>query len=424
MDDVLKNLSETLMNRDLRIPVLVVTAALAGCASFRPVPIEDVPFKERVQSQTEGNVTVRAAVLGAQETEAVFGAPLYKRGIQPVWLEITNNDDKPVWYLHVGTDPKYFPPLEVAYMHRSGLSKSGIHDMERYYHDQAIGKHVAPGATRSGFLFTNLELGTKDFNVDLIGEDKQVRTFTFFCNVPGFRVDHQDVDWDNVYASDEIVDHDDEGLRRALQSLPCCTTNADGNRNGDPLNVIMIGSDDDVYHALIRSGWDETGSLDAPRSSHPSITSARKDRYQPARPLYCFGRRQDVAMRKSRENVRERNELRLWLSPLTLNGQAVWVGQVGRAIGERGGRSYTVDADVDETRTYLLQNLWYAHKLQRIGYVKGVGASSPSESRRNLEGNAYFTDGLRVVLWVSDRPVPFEDIEFAEWDRPTPRVSR
>ena len=52
----------------------------------------------------------------------------------------------------------------------------------------------------------------------------------------------------------------------------------------------------------------------------------------------------------------------------------------------------------------------------------GVGASSPSEPRRNLEGNAYFTDGLRVVLWVSDRPVPFENVQFADWEEPTPRV--
>ncbi len=199
---------------------LALASALGGCATFRPMSIDEVPFKERAQTQTEANVTVRAAVLGADEAEAFFGVPLHKRGVQPVWLEITNDDDKSVWYLHVGTDRDYFPPLEVAYMHRSGFSGSGQREMQRYYHDHAIGKHVAPGATRSGFLFTNLELGTKDFNVDLIGEDKQLRTFTFFCNVPGFRMDHEDVDWDSLYPPDEIVDHDEEGLRRALTNLP------------------------------------------------------------------------------------------------------------------------------------------------------------------------------------------------------------
>jgi hypothetical protein len=407
-------------------PLLVTAVAtLAGCASFRPTAVEDVPFKERAQSQTEGNVTVRAVVLGADETEAVFGAPLYKRGIQPVWLEITNNDDKPVWYLHVGTDPDYFPPLEVAYMHKSGLSGTDREAMDRYYHDHAIGKHVAPGAMRSGFLFTNLELGTKDFNVDLIGEDKQVRTFTFFCNVPGFRMDHEDVDWDNIYPDDEIVDLDEDGLRIALAGLPCCTTNADGAGNGDPLNVVIVGSDDDVYHAMIRTGWDETGSLDT-RAARQSIKSGQSGRYEPARPLYVFGRRQDIALRSSRENVRERNELRLWLTPLTLNGQAVWVGQIGRRVGARGSRNYKVDADVDEARTYLMQKTWYAHKLDRLAYVDGVGANTPSEQRRNLDGDGWFTDGLRVVLWVSSVPVAFEDVEFVEWDQlaPDEKVSR
>lgn len=401
----------------------VATAALAGCASFRPTPIDEVPFNERAQSQIEGSVTVRAVVLGTEETKAVFGAPLYKRGIQPVWLEITNSGDKPVWFLHVGTDPDYFPPLEVAYMHKSGLSGSGREDMDRYYHDNAIGKHVAPGETRSGFLFTNLELGTKDFNVDLIGEDKQVRAFTFFCNVPGFRMDHEDVDWENIYADDELADHDEDGLRSALENLPCCTTDAEGSMNGDPLNVVIIGSDDDVYHALIRSGWDETGSPET-RAARVRGEIGHKDRYEPARPLYAFGRRQDIALRKSRANVRERSELRLWLTPFTLDGQAVWVGQIGRTIGARQGAGrglgYSVDADVDEARTYLLQNLWYAHKLARFGYVDGVGAGTLSEPRRSLDGHSWFTDGLRAVLWVSDQPVQLDDVEFVEWENPVP----
>jgi hypothetical protein len=35
-----------------RTAVLVMALAASGCATFRPVPIEDVNFKDRAQSQT------------------------------------------------------------------------------------------------------------------------------------------------------------------------------------------------------------------------------------------------------------------------------------------------------------------------------------------------------------------------------------
>jgi len=54
-------------------------------------------------------------VLSAPETEAVFGFALYKKGIQPIWLEIENKDDKPTWFPPFSVDPDYFPPLEVTY---------------------------------------------------------------------------------------------------------------------------------------------------------------------------------------------------------------------------------------------------------------------------------------------------------------------
>ena len=82
-----------------------------GCASsFNPRPIEEFPFKERAQTQSENRVTVTATVLSAAECEAKFGVNLYRRNIQPVWLEIENNDDQAIWFSPVGLDPYYFTP--------------------------------------------------------------------------------------------------------------------------------------------------------------------------------------------------------------------------------------------------------------------------------------------------------------------------
>jgi len=44
---------------------------------------------------------------------------------------------------------------------------------------------------------------------------------------------------------------DDSALRAALESLPCCATSDDGAKNGDPLNLVIVGGLDDAFSALV-----------------------------------------------------------------------------------------------------------------------------------------------------------------------------
>ena len=399
---------------------------VCGCATFNPRPMDEVPFRERAQTQVEGGIRVTAAVLSAEESKEIFSVPLYKRGIQPVWLEIENTEKEPVFFLPVSLDPDYFAPLEVAYMHHFSLSKTTNSQMDQYFHERGMGLFIPPGGVRSGFVFTNLDEGTKAFNVELINHE--IRTFTFFIPVPGIRTDHREVDWERMYPKEEMVSYDEEGLRKALESLPCCTTNRDGTKQGDPLNIVLIGDLDDVYHALIRSGWDET-------ETRHGTSSTSAGRYSPASAMYVYGRLQDVALRKARESMHRRSHVRLWLSPVTFGGKPVLVGQISREIGTKPEETtapemdlerdeemtYRIQPDVDEARDYLIQDLWYSHGLVKFSYVKGVGAALISEPRANLTGDPYFTDGYRTVLWVSSKPISFADVEFVDWENPPER---
>jgi len=381
--------------------------------------MDEVPFKERAVTQEKGYVRVTAAVLSEGESEAVFGVPLYKKRIQPVWLEIENSADHPLWFLPAGLDRNYFPPLEVAYMHRISFAAEKNREMERLFYENDMGKYIAPRSVKSGFVFTNLNLGTKSFNVDILAEDKQLRTFTFFIPVPGFKADHSEVDWHSLYAKDRLVAHDESSLRNALEGLPCCVTDQEGAANADPLNLILVGNDVDVHHALIRSGWDETASE---AQADKSFRFPWQVRYGPVKPLFLYGRKQDVAFQKARDTTHERNHLRLWLLPLRIDGKPVWVGQISRDIGVRFTTktitTHKIDPDVDETRAFLLQDLWYSQALVRFAYVKGVGGATFDTPRHNLTGDPYFTDGLRIVMWVTGTPVSFQNVEIIEWELP------
>jgi len=387
-----------------------------GCAAFDPQPLSEVPFQERVETQEEKGVRVSTAVLSAEEAEAVFGLPLYKKGIQPVWLEIENNTQYRMWFAPVSVDRNYFAPLEVAYMHYFTFSKTINRRMDQYFHRHAIRSRIEPTGVVSGFVFTNLDLGTKAFNVEVIGEDGRVRTFTFLIPVPGLQVDYREVDWHSLYSAGEIVSLDTpEAFKKALEELPCCTTDSDSTKMADPINVVIIGEGRNVLYALLRSGWDETA---APSSYDPTSHYRWEFRYQPVKSLYLFKRAQDAAFRKSRSNLNERLQLRLWLSPFLFEGKNVWVGQISRIIRRYVWEKFKIESDVDEARTYLFQDLFYAQAILKYGYVKGTGVATLSNPRRSLHDDDYFTDGLRIVIWVSDDPVSISEVQIMPWERP------
>ncbi len=387
-----------------------------ACATFNPQPLNEQPFRKKAISQTENGVRVSAAVLGSIETETVFGLQLYKNGIQPIWLEIENRTPYRMWFPQVSVDRNYFSPLEVAYMQHFGYTTASKQRMDRYFHQHAIRNPIDPGTVRSGFVFTNLELGTKAFNVEVVGVDHQVRAFTFLIPVAGLQVDHREVDWENLYASHQRIDVDNpQAFRTAIEALPCCTTNADGTRMADPINVVMIGRGREILYALLRSGWDETA---AEAAYDPLAQLPWEFRYQPVKSLYLFNRAQDSAFRKSRSTLNERNQLRLWLSPLVYNGQQVWVGQISRIIRRAVWDKFTIEPDVDEARNYLLQDLWYAQGLLRYGYIRISDMATLSHPRNSLQDDDYFTDGLCLVMRVSDEPVSFAEVQFEPWESP------
>jgi len=407
--------------------IVLFSVAIHGCASYNPDPSSESLFLVRVETEIENNVRVKAAVPSAEETKQIFGVDLYRHGVQPVWIEIENKSEEQIWFLPVGLDPMYFTPFEAAFVSHFQSSSTANEKMNLYFFERGQDTYIPAGSVREGYVFTNLDEGTKIFNVDLEGEDGQVAAFTFYISVPGIKVDHHKVDFNSLYPADADTwqnFEDEEGLLEYLQKLPCCTANKKGVETGDPLNLIVIGSGDDVYHAFIRAGWDETETITRGSASKAaaSYLFGKLYRYSPVSALYVFGRRQDIALQKARGTIHKRNHLRLWLAPVKFRGKLVWVGQISRDIGVKFSAktivTHKIDPDVDETRRYLIQDLLYSQGLSKFANVKGVGAAPIESPRQNLAGDPYFTDGMRAVLWVSSKPVAFEKVEFIEWELP------
>ena len=399
--------SSTINSAAMRVLVVNCVLLLSGCATkmFTPADIQSANFLSRSMVQEEGPVRVSAAVPDAAETEALVGLDLYRQGIQPVWLKVENKGSDPVRLTIWSVDPDYYPPLEVAWMNRDGYSKQGKAAMERWFHEQGIQRRIPPGESRSGFVFTQLEKGTKGFNVDVFSGALDAFSFTFFVPMPGFAPDYMAVDFQDMYAPGEIIDVELAGLRAALENLPRHTTDASGGRSQSPFNAILIGTGEAVRRSLMRARWQET--------------EVEASETEPARRQHYLGRPPDGIFLKPRADGTARKELRLWLTPIRIGEDRVWIGQTGTVVVDRKKKSgrYLVSPDIDAPFIYLTQDFWYSQSLQRLGYVNASEPAGPGAPHTTDSGYQYYTGGLRGVLWLSEDPIGLDEVVNLPWER-------
>lgn len=417
----------------LRIPLWILVLAVACLAArftfycvvpWNPSPVAEVPFLDHAKTETSGNVQVTVSALGPQEGHGVFGVPLAVRGIQPVWVEVVNGESVPLWYLRAGTDNAWYSPYEAYHMNRLRAPRKANREMEALFYRLHFSNPVMPGQTNSGFVFTRIDEGTKAVDIDLVGL-RTVRSFTFQLQVPGFIGAYRE----DIVRSHEHPDvvrqiDDDMEFRVAIEELPSCTMDKEGLKQGDPLNLVLVGSPQDIFPAFSRRDWqgtEQTHRASVLKTIRSSVLG-HVYRYSPVSPLYVFGRSQDLSAQKARGNVNLRNHLRLWLAPIQFRGQPVWIGQISRDIGVRFVRdipptTHKIDPDVDEARDGLVQDLAYSQALTKFGYVKGVKQAPRSTPRQNLTGDPYFTDGLRAIMFFDRRPTALAEIEMLDWER-------
>ncbi len=403
------------------IALLQILLLLVGCAASPPQS-ESLDYRARAETHVDGGVRVSAVVLSPEETVDTFSTPLAEKGIQPVWVEIDNREEEEFAVMLLSIDPDYFTPSEIAWRFR-GQGEMGFDDTMALFLERHVPVLIQPHSTVAGYVYTNLDPGAKAFAVELIGE-RDIRSFEFVQVVPGFEADFMQVDFHQLYEPDEIQDLDLEGLRKYLDNLPCCVLGGDQETPGDPLNLVFVGDGRHVLATLVRNGWDLTETMRRDTAWRTAASSVFGWHYRtsPVSPLYLFGRSQDFALQKARHSVDERNHLRLWLAPVTLDGQNVWVGQISRDIGIRFTSktfvTHKIDPVVDEARLYITLDIIASESLHAFGYVKGVGYSDRESPQFNYTKDPYYTDGLRVVLILGKERNHLYNLEFLPWEQP------
>lgn len=173
---------------------------------------------------------------------------------------------------------------------------------------------------------------------------------------------------------------------------------------GDPLNVALVGSEEDVIRAIAKAGWRPADPLTF-RSSVRIAADSVFDRPDPDAPvsnLYLYGRKEDLAFEKPvGHSPRERHHVRLWRSEQSDNGRPIWMGAATFDTGIELSRTtaqvtHHISPNVDADRDLFIGDLAKAVPLLETRWINDFHKELQG---RNGGGDPWHTDG-RLLLAV------------------------
>ncbi|MBS0252919.1 MAG: LssY C-terminal domain-containing protein [Proteobacteria bacterium] len=209
-------------------------------------------------------------------------------------------------------------------------------------------------------------------------------------------------------------------IQRA-RHVPSFTITGDG-LPGDPINVALAGTFQQLRDAFAAAGWVEADALTLRSSWHMVRAFVFNEPYPtaPFSTLYLFGRGQDIGFQKAIDNSpRKRHHIRFWAQSLdyaqtnantldfwlntdrpTDEERVLWIGAGTRDTGFSLTRltfqiTHATDADTDIEREFIVS------ELTRCGAIKGSTLHRAGEQLKAGRVNHYVTDGDVAVAEIA-----------------------
>jgi len=193
-----------------------------------------------------------------------------------------------------------------------------------------------------------------------------------------------------------------------LASLPMVTRTGTGIP-GDPLNVGLVGSRDDILRAMDAASWFPADPITL-RTSLEIVGSVVLDRPYHAAPvsaLYYQGKKEQLAFEKpDGRSADRRHHVRLWqVLDKGTTGRPVWLGAAtfDRGVGlshYTGQVTHHIGPDIDAERDLLMRDLGEAGMVEVLFQISGIG---PTLFGRNGGGDRYYTNGeIEIASLVVD----------------------
>jgi hypothetical protein len=189
------------------------------------------------------------------------------------------------------------------------------------------------------------------------------------------------------------------------------TDQPNGGNQGDLVNFVLVGTQQQVTNALKSAGWIPADKTNADAVVSALMATLQKNVYVavPLSILYLFGRPQDFGYERAEAVMvaAQRNHFRIWQAPCTtLQKRPIWAGAGTHDVGitsddrKQGAITHAIDQDVDHERDFIGATLQQAGQVEAMSYMT---RSHPITSAKTATGGNIQSDG-RVLVIVLKKP--------------------
>ncbi len=185
-----------------------------------------------------------------------------------------------------------------------------------------------------------------------------------------------------------------------MDYLPPRVFNGEG-REGDMLNLVFVGQQEDLQKAFERAGWVKTDKW-KPIFVWHLLRHGTNDARLPMSRFYLFGRVQDYsyALPDPGAAVSRRHHIRIWKTDYTMDGTPVWAGSathdIAIEIAKRGHLiNHRIDPAVDAERDFVGVDLTNASSVSRQEYLH---SPDPVFQALTASGETYHSDSRILLL--------------------------
>lgn len=189
---------------------------------------------------------------------------------------------------------------------------------------------------------------------------------------------------------------------RLFLSLPKTSEDISG-RPMEPINLVFIGTEDQVRAAFQKAGWSSADPLGLRsfRRELVAVTEHSPYAQQPGTPTFWNGRPNRLTFEKSTaaNSIRERHHIHLWNSGLDSDsGRHIWVATAHFDKGFKRTNMpvpvHAIDPDIDRQREFVREDLESASAVRSATRLPVTGP----QTGKNFAGDRFFTDGTACLL--------------------------
>jgi len=197
--------------------------------------------------------------------------------------------------------------------------------------------------------------------------------------------------WDLYFRSHPSFD-DVPGITQTSVGIP-----------GDPVNVALTGTREDLERAMHAAGWRRADPLGLESDMRIAADTVLDRPYEsaPVSSLFLYGRKEDLAFEMPvGGSPQHRHHVRFWKSPLAeADGRPTWVGSAsydkGVGLSHRTGQiTHHIAEDIDAERSHVIESLRQAAQLTETYIDEGFHSTRHGT---NGGGDPWKTDG---DLWA------------------------